>query len=213
MGVALVKPAVDVLLACYNGESFLTQQTDSLQRQLFRDFRVLCRDDGSSDGTPELLEKLCRTDKHFQMEQDEVHLGPAGSFLRLLQASDAPYCALCDQDDVWPPDHLSALMDTMKKAEAGCEPGLPLLVFSDCAVVDEQGGVLYPSLCMHQGWKREALPLKQLLVQNNATGCTMLMNAPLRKLVAEHAPVDLTLQRKGYVMQHLLFRLGQLIYG
>ena len=189
MGVALVKARIDVLLAAYDGEAYLPQQLTSLERQLLREFRVLWQDDGSSDGTATILREASSRDSRFVAAQRQgEHLGPCGNFISLLRQSDAPYCALCDQDDVWAPDHLLSLMSMMEKAEAESLAGTPLLVYSDCSLIDGAGRVLHPSMCLHQGWRLDALPLKELLVQTNATGCTMLMNAPLRKLVAEHAP-------------------------
>ena len=46
---------VEVLLATYNSEKYLQEQLDSLLKQTWRDFRILIRDDGSTDATPELL--------------------------------------------------------------------------------------------------------------------------------------------------------------
>jgi len=42
---------IDILLATYNGEAFLKKQIDSLLAQEFEDWRLLVRDDGSSDRT------------------------------------------------------------------------------------------------------------------------------------------------------------------
>lgn len=191
MGVGLVKTQVDVLLAAYNGVKYLPAQADSLDRQLWRDYRVLWQDDGSTDGTDAFLQARSANNARWQPGAEQgKHLGAAGNFFSLLRQSDAPYAALCDQDDVWAPDHLSALLDAMQKAEASCGSDFPLLVYSDAAAIDADGKLLYPSVCLHQGWKRDALNLKELIVQTNAIGCTMLINRPLRDLITAHLPTE-----------------------
>lgn len=46
---------VDILLATYNGERFLAEQLDSIIAQTHQNWRILARDDGSSDGTVAML--------------------------------------------------------------------------------------------------------------------------------------------------------------
>ena len=53
----------DILLAVYNGERYLPALSQRLRSQSCGDFRVLCRDDGSRDGTPALLETYAREGK------------------------------------------------------------------------------------------------------------------------------------------------------
>ena len=85
MGVGLVKACIEVLLAAWQGEKYLPEQIDSLNRQLDRDFTVLCRDDGSTDGTLPLLRAECARNTRFRLLEDEAgRLGAAGSFFRLL---------------------------------------------------------------------------------------------------------------------------------
>ena len=203
MGVAVVKtPAVDILLAAYNGEKYLPEQLASLRKQFRQDFRVLMHDDGSTDGTPELLSQVCREDSRFVMaENRETGLGAAGSFIALMKESSAPCCCLCDQDDVWTPDHVLVLLRDLEKLREQVGFDAPMLVTGDCAVTDETGRLLHPSFCMHQGWKREALPLRMLLVQNNATGCTMLLNGELRRLVTEHARPERMFMHDWFIAQ------------
>ncbi len=203
MGLEVVKE-IQVLLAAYQGETYLPELLDSLGAQDDGCFSVLMRDDGSTDGTVELLRQRCRQDSRFRLLEDtSAHSGAAGSFLRLMRLAspEAAYFALCDQDDVWMPNRLSACRAAMARAEALYGEQTPLLVHSDAVVTDEQGRTLAGSFFAHQGWDGAAVTLPRLLVQTNVTGCTVLMNAPLKALVAQYA------QAQGMYMHDWLIAL------
>ena len=51
------KITIDILLATYNGEQFLVHQLDSLLAQTISNFRILVRDDGSTDSTKKILQQ------------------------------------------------------------------------------------------------------------------------------------------------------------
>lgn len=46
---------IDILMATYNGAKFIASQIRSLQNQTFTDWKLLIHDDGSTDGTIEIL--------------------------------------------------------------------------------------------------------------------------------------------------------------
>ncbi|MBQ8200206.1 MAG: glycosyltransferase family 2 protein [Clostridia bacterium] len=179
---------VSILLAAYNGQTHLSAQLASLQAQTMADFRVLWQDDGSQDDTPVLLTTVSAADSRFRPAAIQgQQLGAIGNFLSLMAQDDAPYTALCDQDDIWHDDKLARCMSAMQEAETQCGAETPLLVHHDVCVTDAGGALLHPSFFAHQGWDGGATALPPLLVQNNVTGCTCLMNAALRKLVVSHA--------------------------
>lgn len=98
-------PKCVVLMASYNGIPFISEQIDSILSQAEVDVRLFVRDDGSSDGTRDLLQRYA--DEGSLTLLTGENLGPALGFLTLLRnAPEADYYAFSDQDDIWDSDKL-----------------------------------------------------------------------------------------------------------
>ena len=191
---------VAVLMSTYNGEKYLEEQLDSLLNQTFENWKLYVRDDGSTDGTQQIIEKYALTDDRILWQKDEQgNLGPASSFLTLLTAVDSDYYMFCDQDDVWLPNKMASALEKIKKEEQK-KPNRPFLVIADAKVTDENLRVLNASF-----WKYNRFPPKLLAknrnyinVFNAAPGCTMLFNKNLKNDLPAHH--DQVLMHDWYLM-------------
>jgi len=167
---------IDILLATYNGEKFLRELLDSILIQSFQDWCLLVHDDGSSDNTLSILHEY--QDNHpdkITILEDGKHFGNASkNFAHLMGQTKADYIMLCDQDDVWMPDKIDATFSTMKWQET-LHPEQPVLVHTDLTIVDEKLNVLAPSMFTYQRLNKRS-KLLSLLVRNNVTGCTVMVN-------------------------------------
>ena len=198
MGDYVVKTLI--LLTTWNGAKYLPGQLDSIRSQTDPAFEVLLQDDGSTDETLRQLDTVCRGDDRFTRGREEgQHLGAVGNFLSLIRQADADAVLLSDQDDVWLPEKVASLKQALSEAEAACGRGTPLLVHSDCRLIDGQGLLLADSFFRHQGWDPAATDLPRLLVQNNVTGCTLIMNRALRDLIADHGRPELLFMHDWFI--------------
>lgn len=179
---------ISILLSTYNGGKYLKEQLDSILSQSFNDFKVLVRDDGSTDNTVAILkeyEKMYPT-KINLIKDDGGNLRSTRSFMRLLENSDSEYVMFCDQDDVWLPEKVER---TLKKIiEMKQEFGdIPLLVHTDLVVVDENLSIINNSFFNFQKIDPYKDSFNNLLMQNVITGCTVMIN---KKLVQKCLPIS-----------------------
>ncbi len=172
---------IDIVLATYNGAAYLPAQLDSLLRQDHDGWRLLVRDDGSRDATVEILADYAQRcpGRIVLLPDDGRRLGGCGNFAELLEQTSADYVMLCDQDDVWLPEKISLTLAEMQRLEAAHGRETPLLVHSDCAVVDATLKPVADSLWRNQKSDPRRAALNHLLVQNVVTGCTAMVNRPL----------------------------------
>ncbi len=181
-----VKPHTAILLATYNGEKFLERQLDSLFAQTDRDWVIYAHDDGSSDGTVDILRK-------YQSEYpDEIVIldgAPTGSardnFFYLMENAEADCYFFCDQDDIWEQDKIEIFRRKMYEAEAEhgggnkAEDETPCLVFSDVSLIDESDNLIVDRMSTYQTLDMARMSFNELMLQNIVTGCAMMANRAL----------------------------------
>lgn len=177
-------------MATYNGEPYLEEQLRSILAQTILPGAIIVCDDRSTDGTVGILEKFRRQFPMLQYFVNDGNLGVIRNFKKAVSlATGNGYIALADQDDSWHPDKLEKLYGKLASID---DQEIPALVYSDLRVVDEQMQVLNNSFWneLGQDWYRHCF--QTLLVGNFVTGCTILMNQPMRSVFAD-MPAEVTM--------------------
>ncbi len=177
-----------IVMATFNGGEFLAEQLASLVRQSWTNWRLLVRDDGSTDATRSLLEEACSRDARIEiLEDDGGRLGPARSFGRLLSAAAARGAEIvfcCDQDDVWHPEKISCLASVISLSHGLYGLHAPILAYSDARLVDRCGKPLGKTFARQVAVPvpKGADPLPPYLLGNRVPGCTLAVNRALLEL-------------------------------
>ncbi len=168
---------VDILLATYNGEKYLSEQIDSILSQSFKEFRLLISDDCSTDNTRKILEKYASKDNRIKIYFQKQNLGVIKNFEFLLKKVENKYYMFSDQDDIWKEKKIEKSLKVIKETKSD-------LVYSDLEVVDEKLNVICKSYWKLKGFYKKITKynnFESLYLNNFVTGCTMLSKKDLIK--------------------------------
>ncbi len=174
---------VQVLMSTYNGEKYLKEQIDSILSQENVEVSLLIRDDGSTDKTISILEKIVKENTNVSYYIGK-NIGAAKSFIDLVnQSKEVDYYAFADQDDVW---NSKKIISAIEKIEN--DTNIPSLYISALEVVDEELNTIEikkvsANLCFEGE-----------MAKNFATGCTMVFNKKLCNAIKTYNP--------SYIIMH-----------
>ena len=152
----IAAPQVSVIVPAYNVRSYIEQVLVSLKYQSFQNFEVIIVDDGSTDGTSEVVKPFCDRDSRFQLLQKQ-NGGLSSARNYGIRHAHAPYIALLDGDDVYEPEKLATHVDVLDRTpEVG-------VVYSASRAMRDDGRPTFISL---SGKPVMSDPLLALLCKN-----------------------------------------------
>ena len=99
------KISVAVIVPAYNSEQFITQTLESIARQSYPHFEVLIVDDGSTDNSADIAQRICDGDPRFRLTRKKNEGAGPARHLGIEQTA-ADWIAICDADDLWHKDKL-----------------------------------------------------------------------------------------------------------
>jgi len=191
---------VEVLLSTFNGETYLGAFLGSLCSQSQAVDSLRLRDDGSADNTLSILKDSILPFRVI-IDPDTAHLGIRQSYFQLLcsASTNVDFVAFADQDDVWLPSKISAAVTALQDVSG------PAMYFSNVLVVDRdlEPIKLHHRMIVHPSFANA-------LVENVATGHTIVLNQPARQLLCEEIPCRATLHDAWCYL--VLSGCGRVIY-
>lgn len=201
---------VDIVLATYNGESYIAEQLDSIIHQTYTNWKLIIRDDGSNDRTKEILKQYSLKDERiFIIEDNDGNLGFNKNFLTLISKTSAKYISICDQDDVWMPEKVSLSLEKIKEIENLGKT--PALVNCDAMIVDGNLNVMSDRWIGNRG---NISGVNGLVFANSVQGADTMINNSLKRIaltISPEIPYDYHLAllalfrgRRCYIDQTLL---------
>ncbi|MBU5428784.1 glycosyltransferase [Kineothrix sp. MSJ-39] len=110
-------PLITIIIAIYNGETFLEKCLNSVKRQDYRNIEVLLIDDGSTDGSGRIADKYAAADERFTVIHKENE-GVSKTRNCGLDRAKGDYICIVDQDDILAMDYISYHLNLIKRMGA-----------------------------------------------------------------------------------------------
>jgi glycosyltransferase involved in cell wall biosynthesis len=180
-------PAVSVIIPAYNSAAFIAEAVESVRAQTFGDHEVIVVDDGSSDGTEEVVRRLGAGVRYHR----QPNQGPAAARNAGIGLSRGDLVCFLDADDLWMPEKLAR-----QTAFMAAHPEIGLL-FTDA--IESHGEIVQkPSIVSTMKFGADAtsqVPIedafRKLLIENFVPTSSVMLR---RSCVATTGLFDVGLQ-------------------
>jgi glycosyltransferase involved in cell wall biosynthesis len=157
---------VSILLPVYDGAEFLEPLLRSVISQTWDNFELLVLDDGSTDGSWEIVEEFCQHDRRIRAHRSMVNRGQEQSLQILSKGCGGELIMFCDQDDVWEPSKVELLVAAIGESS---------LVYGSSPLINAKGEKLDRTLFDAVGFPLEGQDCLEILFRNTVSAHALLM--------------------------------------
>lgn len=127
------KPAVSIIIPCYNSEKWIVDSLQSIYNQTYKNFEVIVIDDGSEDNTNKIVQEF---DSSI-IYKYQKNKGPAAARNLGVKIAKGDYIAFLDSDDLWEKNKLEKQLSYLNKNKEVD------LILTNVTVVNENGSFLF----------------------------------------------------------------------
>jgi glycosyltransferase involved in cell wall biosynthesis len=199
---------VSVLMSCYNHDKFVGEAIESVLGQTFQDFEFIILDNGSTDGSTQIIADYEKKDDRIRVIFHKNNLGIPRALNELLDSAKGNFLARIDSDDMWVSNKLEKQLEVMKKDEN-------LIVWTEADLIDAESistGKRFTE--RYENLKRDGDIFDQLLA-GNYIFCSSMMykrenlegiryNPDIRNLNDHKFNLDLSYRYKYYFIPETL---------
>ena len=108
-------PKVSVIMSAYNCNNVIGKSIESILEQAFNDFEFIICDDGSTDGTYDIILKYADNDPRIRIIKNKINVGLAQSLNKCIEYTSGEYIARQDADDYSHPERLMKQVAALDK--------------------------------------------------------------------------------------------------
>jgi len=148
------KALVSVVIPAFNRVPTIGAALRSFQAQTHRDWEAIVVDDGSSDGTAEVVMRLAHEDDRIKLIKHDRNCGAQAARNTGIRSSCGEWIAFLDSDDQWLPQSLDIRLDAAQRNKLS-------VVHSDCYKVYEDGHRALYGVPSFEGWIHRELLRRQ----------------------------------------------------
>src|SRR3954453_20602732 len=189
------EPAVSVVMPVYQGREHLAAAIESVLAQTFEQFELLVVDDGSTDGSSEIVRTYVERDPrvHYRRQENAGQGAARNAGIRVARGEAVGFL---DQDDLWLPDKLARQLPLLDETT---------VVYSDTYILRDDGSSLEERLTDHLDEWPVPATLRSLIVGNTIPVLTALLS---RRLLLAHGGFTSDPALKGVDNYDLWLRLA-----
>ena len=125
---------VSIIMPVYNSEKYIVDSIESVLKQTYSNWELLLVDDGSSDGSLEIIKKYAKVDQRIVVLQHDNNKGLPTARNTGIEKATGKYLAFLDSDDLWAEEKLEMQTSFMIKNDYG-------MTFTTYQRMDENGVV------------------------------------------------------------------------
>jgi len=126
-----MSPKVSICIPTYNRKDYLKETLDSVFAQIYTDYEVVIVDDGSTDGTEEMIKNSSYKLRYHK----QPNAGDASARNKLIELAEGKYITFIDSDDLLMPDAVFRLVEAEESA------GGDVVVYGPYYRIDQDGKI------------------------------------------------------------------------
>jgi teichuronic acid biosynthesis glycosyltransferase TuaG len=123
---------ISIIMPAYNCEKYIEESIKSVVEQTYQCWELIVIDDGSSDKTVEIIEKMANKDNRIKFCQNKHNQGVSATRNRAIALAEGNWIAFLDSDDIWRDDKLKKQINHAQKSSAE-------FLFTGSSFINEKG--------------------------------------------------------------------------
>jgi teichuronic acid biosynthesis glycosyltransferase TuaG len=123
---------ISIVMPAYNSEKYIEDAINSVLAQTYKGWELLVLDDGSTDGTKQIVENICKMNSRVKYIKNKKNLGVSATRNKGVKLSNGEWIAFLDSDDMWEPSKLQKQIDF-------CTKNVADFVFTGSSFINEKG--------------------------------------------------------------------------